>query len=687
MTSETFLRLNTDFISKIIVLTRAAGDRYPGLMKQAPAPSAAPTQSAPSARTPRPAGSAAAAGGGAALKTLSYAQGRAATSPDGAGLPADPGTLPYQHARTLLSPEAAPASAAAAEADAPAAAPADSGADAEQARVAAAAASYQQRLGEVLGAKLFALVSKELSTPKLLALASRGLAALVDAGVGQIAPVEGVAAMDTAAEAEAVKQFAAAMGEWAKGAAGEWLAGPEGAALAGKVGAVAQGNPELVVAGALLAALAAVAGNAPIPKLAGSRQIGDSLTVSAGVEVGRLRQIAVQAAELGVQVKKGDLEAGLRWSMTKGEGGAPDQHKLAGKIANATTSLSGDLSVQGDNVVIKADAAHQGDGYQVAGGVQHSRGGGAAPTTLANATVSIGGQDKNLTANASYDAASGELSLAADAVRDFGDGVQAQGGVAHKTGPDGAATTATGKLAYDKDGTSASASVAADLSGGSATADLAARRQFAKGSIAGNLSVDAQGGVSGGVQAEAELEAGLKLKLGALLQQDGVAKAALSAEQQFGDFFAQGSAELNLSTSQLEKLALHLGYQDKDKLRSAVLDYKRSYDGDVPLEQFDVQLSAAIDRLTLRASDTSVLRDGKLASNLAHLEGGYRINDDVTAIAGLRHGTEGAQGLGSLADRDRGTWLEAGVQVKGVPLVLGVRPEDGAVSVGVTIPF
>lgn len=561
------------------------------------------------------------------------------------------------------------------------------GGEAEQARVAAAAASYKQLLGNVLGAKLFQLVSKELSSAKLLALASSGLASVVDAGVGQIAPVGGFQAMDTAEEADAVKQFASVMGDWAKGAAGEWLAGPEGAAVATKIAQFAQGNPEVVVAGALLAALAAVAGNAPIPKLAGSMQVGDNVALNAGVELGRLRQIAVQAAELGVQYKKGEVEAGLTWTMTKGADGAPDQQKLAGKIANATSALTGELTVQGDSVVIKTDASHQGDGYQVSGGLEHKRGGGADATTLANATVSIGGQDKNLTANAKYDSASGELTLAADAVRDFGNGVKAQGGVAGKSGPNGAETTANGQLSYDKDGTSASAGVNANLTTGDTALDLAAKRQFEKGSLSGNLSVDAQGGLSGGVQGEAELASGLKFKLGALLQQDGTAKASVSAEKQIDDFFAQGSAELNLTTGQLEKLALHLGYQDKDKLRSAVIDYKRSYDGDVPLEQFDVQLSAAIDKLTIRASDTTVLRDGKMASNVAHLEGGYRINDSVTAIAGIRHGTEGVPGLGSLADRDRGTWLEAGVQLKGVPLVIGVRPEDGSVSVGVAIPF
>ncbi len=87
-----------------------------------------------------------------------------------------------------------------------------------------------------------------------------------------------------------------------------------------------------------------------------------------------------------------------------------------------------------------------------------------------------------------------------------------------------------------------------------------------------------------------------------------------------------------------------------------------------------LQLSAVVDKLTVRASDTTILRDGRMASNVAHVEAGLKLSDNVTAIAGIRHGVEGDPGLGSLTDRNKGTWREAGVQIKGVPLVFGVLP-------------
>ncbi len=625
---------------------------------------------------------------------MSYAQGKAATAPSGAGAPPDPAALNYAQGRAQVAPPPA---------------------DPEAARMQAAQASYQQLLGQALGDKLFALVTKDLSSAKLLEMGDQGLQAAAAAAVGAIGPIAGNQALDTAEEADAAKQFAGALADWSRGAAAQWLQGPEGQALATKIAQFAQGHPEAVVAAALVAAAGAAAANASIPKLAKDFQISDSVTVSAGVDLGKLRQIAVNAADLGIRYQRGEVEAALTWSTTKGADGNPDTQKLAAKVGNKTTSLSGDMTVTGNEVVINTAASHQGDGYNVSGGTQTTKTADGSRTTVANATVSIGGQEKNLTANAKYDSSSGELRLDANAVRDFGNGLKMQGGVAGTRDASGTTSaTANGALNYQGNGNTLDLGANADLMGGAMgvnaaashtfdkgsvsgklgmdaqnglSAELAGSRQFDKGSVSGSVAYSDQGGTSAKVAADTTLDNGLKMQLTALLDQAGVVKASASAEGSWGDFTGKASADLNLSTGQVEALAVQLGYKDPNNLRSALLDFKRSYAGGVAEDQFDLQLQMALDKLTLRGSNQSHLIDGKLQSNVAHVEAGYKLSEDVTAIAGVRHGFEDPQASSVLVDRNKGTWLEAGVQVKGVPLVVGYRPEDGSVSVGVTIPF
>ncbi|MBI5608836.1 MAG: hypothetical protein HY902_08135 [Deltaproteobacteria bacterium] len=629
---------------------------------------------------------------------MSYAQGRAATSPAGAGVPPDPATLNYAQGRAQVAPPPA---------------------DPEAARLQAAQASYQQLLGQALGDKLFALVTKDLSSARLLELGDQGLQAAAAAAVGAIGPIAGNQALDTAEEADAAKQFAGALAEWSRGAAAQWLQGPEGQALATKIAQFAQGHPEAVVAAALVAAAGAAAANASIPKLAKDFQVSDSVTLAAGVDLGKLRQIAVNAADLGIRYQRGEVEAALTWSTSKGEGGGPGTQKLAAKVGNKTTALSGDMTVTGSEVVINTAASHQGDGYSASGGTQTTKSADGNRTTVANATVSIGGQEKNLTGSAKYDTSSGELRLDANAVRDFGNGLKLQGGVAGSRDGSGATSaTANGALNYQGNGNTLDVAGKADLTTGDLGVDAAAAHTFDKGSVSGKAALDAQngfsgelaasrqfdsaslagslsgsvaysdqGGTSAKVAADATLDNGLKMQLTALLDQAGVVKASASAEGSWGDFTGKASADLNLSTGQLEALALQLGYKDPNNLRSALIDFKRNYAGGVADDQFDVQLQIALDKLTVRGSNQAHLLDGKLQSNVAHLEGGYKLSDDVTAIAGIRHGFQDPQASSVLVDRNKGTWLEAGVQVKGVPLVVGYRPEDGSVSVGVTIPF
>ena len=75
-----------------------------------------------------------------------------------------------------------------------------------------------------------------------------------------------------------------------------------------------------------------------------------------------------------------------------------------------------------------------------------------------------------------------------------------------------------------------------------------------------------------------------------------------------------------------------------------------------------------------------------MASNVTQAHAAYELNSDWTVFGGGKYGHQ-SQGFDNLADNERGGWLEAGVQYRKVPLKISVRPSDGAVSFGVTIPF
>ncbi len=602
---------------------------------------------------------------------MTYAQGRAAVAPGGSGAPADPATLDYAGGRAAVAPAAADPAAA------------------ERARAAAARASYQALLGTALGGKLYELVSKELAADKIMALGSKGLDAAAQAGVGAIHTVDGAQIIDEASEAEAVKQFAGALADWAKGEADGWLAGDDGKAFAVKVSQWFEGNPAAVVGLALLAAAGAVASNASIPELQQKFQLTDTTSVNAGLDLNKLRDIAVKSAHLGVDWKKGDVAAALTYSFQKGENGAADTHAVSGKVGDSHKSLTADATVQGDKLVLKTAGEYKGDGLTVAAGVQQTRQSGSNTTTLADAKVTIGSDTKNVTADAKYDTSTGDLSIGVDALQKFDGGVSVMRGLHHEQKGGASSTVQTMGVSVVGDKQTFDANVS-DGSDGHQSAEVKGTQKFtagrATGEAHGSAAYDSTAGASAGAGMALQTPDDLKVTLDAMLREHGSSTLTGSVEKKSGEFSAKGSATVDLTDAKLQQLAVQFGFQSKDSFNAFLVDYKRNYGGDAPTQELDVLVQAQLGQLMLRGTSKTTFERDALRGNVTGIQGAYPIGHDLSLIGGARYGFDDPQRAG-LTDRERGAWLEAGVQFKGVPIVVGYRPEDKAVTVGITIPF
>ena len=623
--------------------------------------STAPEAPATAPRSPGPAPTSPAS----RLATSNYADGKAALSPDAPKAPVDPATANYADGKAAV-------------------APADPAAQ-EKKRQEAARQSYTSLLGEFLGGKLFDVVSKELSPDKIMAYGSQGLDAAAKAGVGAIKPIGGFQAMDEASEAEAVQKFAGALGDWAKGAAEAWLKTDDGKAFCAKISQWFEGHPGAVVAMALVAAAGAVAGNVALPELAQKFKLGDATTVDVGASLNKIRDIALKGAHLGVAYKKGDVDAALTYKFTKGEDGKADTHAISGKVGDATKSLTGEASVTGDVLVVKAGAEYKGQGFTAAAGVEHDQGGGKS-TTVGDVHVKIGDDTQNVTADAKYDTATGDLSIGTGALRKIGDKTTVTAGMEGSRKGGVGAETATMGVAYADDKRKLDGSVSADSAGKDLKANVSGEQQLGGGSsVHGSLGYDSKDGASVGVGGTYQTPNDLKIQLDALLRQQG--SSTVSASVESGDWHAKASAGFNLSDAKLTELAVQFGFQSKDKFEAFLVDYKRNYADGVPSDELGVMVETALGKLDLRGTSNTTFKGGQLRGNVTEILGAYPVGHDLSLIAGGKYGYEDKSMPGGLGDRDRGGWIEAGVQFKQVPIVIGYRPEDHAVSIGITIPF
>ncbi len=548
------------------------------------------------------------------LAGMSYADGAAALSP---------------RVQTKEDPAATPAPTAGADGKTAGAPGPDAKTDPK--KEAAIKAKYESLLGSFLGDKLYQLVKDNLSADKLSGYANQGLDAGIKSLGGLLKPIEGSTVLDEASEVAAVNAFAKAVGEWAKPVAEGWLKGADGQALMKNVAGWLEGNPWALVAGALVAAVGAVAANVDIPNIEQKIGLGKGLKLKAGIDLGKIQNLCVQGASLGIEYKKNDFAASLSYKFKNGEDGKADVHTIGAKIGTDTKYLEGTAAVGTDgSLKVNAGGKYKEGNVTASGGATHDKAADGATKTTANVDVTVGTEKKNVSGSAKYDSSTGEVALAAGTMQQFGAWDMAAKASVKTGGADG--TSAMGSMSFQH-----------------------------------------------GKDFRAQLEADISQVRGTNL--------TASAEYKKGNVTAAGSTTFSLTDTQFRSLSLSLGYRDPKEFQAYLLEFKRSYNGKVPEDRLHLMIEEHVNQWMFRVQNTTSLVDGRFNSNVTQGQVGYQVNKDLVLFGGAKYGYESDRGPGNMGAMDRGAWLSVGAQVKGVPLQFSYRPEDRAMTIGITIPF
>ncbi len=167
--------------------------------------------------------------------------------------------------------------------------------------------AYEKLLGQFVGGKLYGIVNKELSRDKVLEYADQAVLSLMkvmESEAGKAADKSGMSADDK----QGAKAFAGALGSLLHEKAAALLNTPAGKRFASKVSKYTKTHPVEVLSLVLAAAAVAVASNASLPALNVKQKVGHGLSVSAQAKLGKVRDIALEAAKLQLAYQKGLLE-------------------------------------------------------------------------------------------------------------------------------------------------------------------------------------------------------------------------------------------------------------------------------------------------------------------------------------------------------------------------------------------
>ncbi len=179
------------------------------------------------------------------------------------------------------------------------------------------------------------------------------------------------------------------------------------------------------------------------------------------------------------------------------------------------------------------------------------------------------------------------------------------------------------------------------------------------------------------------------LRLGLNFAADRASGSTLSgnADYQRNGFMGSGNGTYSFEAGRLTELGVKLGYRDPKEFQSVVLDWKRSYKDKVPEDRFGLLLETTVSDFMVRGQAQAVMAGGQLAQAGATVDVAHRIDNRFSVIGGASYGMQTGTPYSGGTDLDRGLWLRAGVQIDKVPLVVSFRPEDRAVTVGISIPF
>jgi hypothetical protein len=569
-------------------------------------------------------------------------------------------------------------------------------AEAEAARLKRAQESWEKLFGDKIGGELFALVSKHLSASEFSGYAHSGVKAIAEAAGGLVKPSEAGAAggiVDTKAEAAALNKLIAALAKDVAVSADAWLESEKGQQLAQSMSQWVQEHPGwttgIVVTSAITAAVVAYLQNVDIPELEQTFKLGDGLTASAALDLGKIQSLSIQAAKATLAYQT----EGFQGSVTVAHDGEKDVNSVTAKLSGAG-ALGHSLTADG-----KADAIIRDDGsltLSASGGLESSLGGqpvraeagvsqtqqdGTSTSERVTASVRLGEDGANREYSGHFDRVDDTFELRSTRV--LNDGATS---ITETVGRDATGMMSSGResshslseghnLAMREESNALGGGQRLSYSGTDLGGPLSFGLSAGTGTLAGmNANLDYNRG---------DVEAALDLEI-----KDQISHLSLSAGSKPADGWSYGAnAKMNLSDSRFEELGTNLGWQHPTEFKSFALGYKAKWLEQNPEMQhhFDSSFEYAAGRVSGRLTGSMDLQGRTLMGTQADLLMGYQLNPDWTALAGV-----GYQGQRN-ADTHHidGTMsYQSGVQYKkNIAFTVGYTPESEEWRVGIVIPL
>ncbi len=506
---------------------------------------------------------------------------------------------------------------------------------AEDERKAVQRQSYEALLGQLLGGKLYEVVTKNTTPDQVMKYALKAVDALIKAASDQVGKADGLDAESQKAAGALVEVLGQILREQAEA----YLASQEGQDLAQKVSRYVAEHPGVVVAAILLAAAGAIAANVTIPEIAAKTSLGRGVEAEVQAKLGKVRDIALESILARIRFESGRFKAQAGVGHKEGQG---TTGTVAASYGDETGEVSSRATVDKDGL-LSAQVGLRGQKDKVSGsaGVTWNRGAG----TTADATLAFTDKEQKLSGAAKYDFDKGLLSVRLS--REVHEGLASR----------------SQSLVYE---------------GGKVSSEEKVRVEKDRNALELTRTIGPGGEVNTGLQARysaRDLTVALNAAFGASGSTVG---ASVEGHPKEGMLY-EADATYSLSDSRLLNYGVVFGFQDPKKFEGFLLEYRRNNAPQVPEDQFRATLEFTIQQMMFRGQNETVLKGGQLSSGTASAHAAYPLGKDVMLIGGV------TQGYGP--DRSVGTMPQVGLQIRNLPVLVGYDMNSKAWTLRLTIPF
>jgi hypothetical protein len=518
-------------------------------------------------------------------------------------------------------------------------------------------ASYEATLGKFLGSKLYKLIAPHLTLDKMSGYADDGLTAGLTGLADQLKGLEGEV------DPKAVEKFSKALEAQFGEVAGEWLKG-DGAGFAEKVAGWVDTHPGTIVTIALLAAAGAIAADMDIPALKQKFGITDNLSAELEAKLGSLRDISLQSIEGTLAWKSKGIEASVTsgYDDEKGTHTHGAETKLSGD--QDTFTFKGQGEFKGNDLELwSVDAKYQHfvkglsdrgdskDGFSVGGGYSKTEDKGRIGT----GAISFTDGNTVTTHSGNYNVDTGVITLTNAYKLMLDSGVLE---MSQSSGNDGSEST---KLGYEGS--------FSDRLKGSFSLEEIVKSQGAGSAY----DLDKSQKFSMGLDYERDW---LKTELDAVFDSGGDNTLSGKADLDLGgNLVGGGQGTFRLNDPKLTEMGAYFGFRNPNEFTTFLGRY--AYDSGKDSHKVSGLMELKLGEVYTRLEHSATF-DPNGVSHESKAHAGYFFDDnkDVGLIGGATYRSE-----------DNGFTPQLGMQIKGVPLMVGYDINNKAWTVGLTLPF